>query len=115
MRAQSKDHIPPISWLYCLGAQFFDGGPLPPVWVPACLECNSALGSKKLFTIRERTLYLVGYYTKRYERLLRGESWQDWEIEELSGNLKRDMISWSELQRVIDRRIGILEENLSLR
>ena len=115
MRAQSKDHIPPLSWIYALGSDYFFRAGLLVVWVPSCKECNVALGHKKLFTIRERTLYLVGYYTKRYEPFLHGEAWNDQEIDELKGNLKKDISHYADLQRVVDRRLAILEENAQMR
>ena len=85
------------------------------VWVPACAECNRELGSKRLFSIKERTLYLIGRYAKKYERFLKGTMWEDFEIDELTGTMKHHVQDFSTMERAIDRRLAILEENLKVR
>lgn len=113
--ANERDHIPPLSWIAALGQEYFESRRLMTVWVPACKECNASLGSKKLFTIKERTVFLLGYYLKKYEKLMRAEVWEDYEIDRLNGRLKQTIERFSILQIALDRRIAILEENVQVR
>ena len=113
--AQSRDHIPPLAWMYCLGPGYFERERLLVVWVPCCLECNSALGDQKLFTIKERTFYLLRYYEHKFEKLHEFPRWHDHEIGELHGRLKQ-FIENSETYRAgAGRRLSILAENCDVR
>src|SRR3990167_11279199 len=114
-RAQERDHIPPLSWLYCLGSDYFLERGLLICWVPSCKECNKELSDNKLFSIKERTLHLLGRYVLKYDPFLKGTAWNDEQLEELTGGLKRDVSRFADYQKAIDRRIGILEENIVLR
>ena len=113
--ASTKDHIPPVVWLEALGPSYFDSRGLLVVWVPSCRECNVALGSNKLFSIRERTGYLIDYYIKKYGKLATVAKWTQEELDELRGRLKQATTIFAEHQLGIDRRLAILEENYSLR
>ena len=113
--AEDKDHIPPIRWLAALGSAYFLERGLLIVKVPSCKECNQELGGNKLFSIRERTRYLIGRYCKKYGKYLKGTPWEDWELNELSGRLAEYINTHATLERAIDRRLAILEENLRVR
>ena len=107
--AESKDHIPPLVWIDALGPSWFDERGLLVVWVPSCLECNNYLGSRKLFTIRERTIYLIGKYEEKYKSFRRNTAWEDDDLKGLTGRLKIEMANFKVIQDGIDRRISILE------
>ena len=113
--AQTKDHIPPITWLYALGTRYFDDRGLLVVWVPACKQCNSLIGDKKLFTIHERTVYLWRKYVELYKNIVINPAWDDYEINTLRGRLKDEIGNFANCQRAADRRLAILEENIGMR
>ena len=113
--ADSIDHAPPVTWAFSLGSEYFYKRKIELVKVPACRECNIELASKKLFTVKERTVYLAERYRHKYVSLLYGRPWSARELDELTGNLKRDLTTWAQLQHVIHRRIALIEENASLR
>lgn len=101
--------------MYCLGPSYFDSRRLLVVWVPCCLECNSALSDQKLFTIKERTFYLLRYYEDKFEKLREFPHWQDHEIGELRGRLKQFIEDSEEYRTAAGRRLSILAENCDVR
>jgi hypothetical protein len=98
-----------------LGYSYFDNAGLLVVKVPSCIECNSLLSNRKLFTIKERTVFLIGRYEVLYKAFRTGIAWQDAEVRTFTGRLKNSIAEFAEWQRGIDRRISILEENAALR
>ena len=114
-RAQSRDHIPPLVWLYCLGPSYFERDGLLIVWVPACLQCNVALTDRRLFTIAERTAFLLQFYTDRYAAILQTPVWDDAQLGELRGQLKERIGTSEEFRKGITRRLAILAENNKVR
>jgi hypothetical protein len=45
--------------------------------VPACSECNHALGARPLFEVRERAEFLLGWYEFRWRSKLKLPEWED--------------------------------------
>jgi hypothetical protein len=45
--------------------------------VPACGECNHALGARPLFGVRERAEFLLGWYEPRWRSKLKLPEWED--------------------------------------
>lgn len=113
--AQARDHVPALTWLAALGRSYFEERGLLVIWVPSCNECNTILCDERLFTIRERTLFLLRKYLKRYDKFMGGEIWNEYEISELGGRLQQAIGDFALCQQFIDRRIAILEENARLR
>lgn len=74
--ADTKDHVPAVSCVHAVGADQFKDFYV----VPACRECNSALGDKWLNTTQDRALFLQTWYRDRYQAAL---STPDWSAEEL--------------------------------
>lgn len=113
--SQSKDHIPPISWLDSLGVSYFKKENLLLVWVPCCFLCNNLLSDKQLFTVKERTDFLLKSYTKRYKRIISLPKWESWELNELSGRLKHN-VSKSEIFKLnVINKLIVLSENCQMR
>jgi hypothetical protein len=56
--------------------------------VPCCVECNSILGGRPLFGLRDRARYLVLAYTKRLAPYNRIPEWTERELSELEYNLR---------------------------
>ena len=110
--ANSTDHVPPLQWVYALGTEYFEAKKIALLLVPACLECNETLSSKRLFTLRERCSYLIDRYSKKHNRLLRNTVWTSEELDELGRTLRPKIESFAICQLSIDRRIQILEENV---
>ena len=76
--------------------------------VPCCNECNLILSSNWLPSISERAGYLIEKYNKKYKKLLSRPDWEDWEINELKGNLKRKILSNIENKKIIQERLKFL-------
>jgi hypothetical protein len=84
--ADTIDHVPPKSArpiILQLEAKRWDF-----VEVEACHECNSALGSRYLWTLAERKQFIKNWLKKRYARFLRSPEWSDEDKEELGYSLK---------------------------
>ena len=109
---ETEDHIPPVSWAYCFGADHFTERGIQFLKVPACLECNVFLGDKELFTIRHRTEELLAHYKKKYRRFLRHKRWSVEELDDLGYTLGSKVESVSTVQIAVKRRIQILEEEV---
>lgn len=60
--------------------------------VPACRECNSAIGGKMLTTIKERRECAHRHIRKKYKRLLGMPNWSEEELAEVSEDLKQDIL-----------------------
>ena len=99
---ESKDHIPPISRA--------DDFPLAErIIVRACIECNSVLGARLLIKIEERAKFLFEKYKVRYRKILGMPDWDEDEIEELQGMLKRKIILAVKRKKNAIRRLANLE------
>lgn len=85
--AQSIDHVPPRDARPFI-AEFDLLTKFPYVEVDACGECNSALGNRALWTIKERKTFIKQYLKRKYSRYLKLPEWEDCEISELGYNLK---------------------------
>lgn len=88
--SDTYDHIPPI----CMAGRgascgVEDAGPF--IKVPACLECNSTLGSSGLLSIEKRRAYIKGRLRKKYKHFLRIPNWDEDELGELSPEFARDV------------------------
>lgn len=114
-QAESRDHIPPLVWIEALGLSWFEERNLATVWVPSCIECNNLLRDERLFTIGERTSWLLRQYEKRYQGILQAPKWTEVEINELRGRLRKSIREWSTAKLGIGRRLIILSENEILR
>ncbi len=87
MPASSIDHIPPRHMRRQFSA--IDLSAVHEREVPACLECNSALGARPLLTITERRDYVKAWLRRRYTKYLKIPNWTDAELLELGENLRR--------------------------
>lgn len=113
--AQNRDHVPPLVWVESLGQSWFYEASIPLVWVPSCAECNILLGAERLFTIAERTAWLLRKYETRYQQLLSSPRWTQGEINELTGRTKKAIERWAQIRLNLGRRLVILSENERVR
>ena len=84
--ASSLDHVPPLSSMDNLDYDYRKKHSIPCALLPCCMDCNAALGDRKLFTAMERLQYLESYYEAKLMK--QRKLWSDDEIEELGGSLK---------------------------
>lgn len=106
--SDTVDHCPPLSLLYANGADFFRRKGCDLLVVPACRECNAALGPRPIFHIGARREFIRQKYVRRYFKMLDSARWTPEERHELGYNL-RDIVDKAEGQRLrIKRRLGFL-------
>lgn len=104
MPANSVDHVPPTSVrpiLVGMGVQRWDF-----VEVSACGECNSAIGAKALWTVRERKAWVKQFLKRKYRRVLSLPDWTGEEIEELGRGLQDHVKATSALKKLTQGRLG---------
>lgn len=83
--ADTVEHCPPVS---IVGPEIEERYKDLLLLVPACNECNAALGNRYLLTLEDRAEWLVSYYKRKYKKFNRAVAWDDDELEELTGGLK---------------------------
>lgn len=77
------------------------------VVVPACRDCNRALGGQPLFTIQERRAYIRARLWRKFGQLIGMPGWKDEELEELGPSLRRHIKARLHQKAHIIRRIGM--------
>lgn len=110
---QSLDHVPPLKYACDIDLDKFHENGHDLFLVPACNECNRILGSKPLFTIAERVMYLYEKYAANADKIQ--TLWDEEEIEELGRNVRlivkaRD----NEVRRMINKAQKLEERLLSI-
>ena len=102
--ANSVDHVPPRSQrdrLVALGLalqyDFFE--------VPACRECNSVLGARPLWTLRERRAYIKRMLKRRYADVLKIPDWTDSELAQMSPMMQTYILNGIEVREFIRQRV----------
>ena len=74
--------------------------------VPCCRECYSLLLDRAwLGTFAERRDFVRCVLANRYARILHAPRWTAAEIDELEGNLKKQVIELQQLRDVIENRL----------
>lgn len=108
------DHVPPISLVAKIGTKKLRELKVDLYKVPCCDFCNSALNAVRLASFEERLVYLYNYINKRLDKQT---VWSEYELEEITGNLKR-MIQGKQYKikteliarlRVIETKLAALE------
>lgn len=89
LSADSRDHLRPR----VVAAMIAGGLPsptpfLPNRTVPACGECNSALGARIYPSIPARQRAVRAYLRRKYRRVLEMPTWTESELAELDGSLR---------------------------
>lgn len=103
LRADTKDHVPPQCvrpFLERVRETRFKF-----LLVPACRECNCALGAKTLWTVRERKDYIKRWLEERYARVLAIPGWTDEEIKAVGPNLQTEVMAGLALRDLTRRRL----------
>ena len=93
MPADSVDHVPP-RYIRAQLAQV-ELKPVTVVEVPACRECNCALGARPLLTVGHRRAWIKDWLKRRYRTYLNIPNWTEEELAEfgegLRGKVRRGM------------------------
>lgn len=84
--ADTTDHVPPRSARAILLEFSVERWPF--IEVPACHECNCALGARPLWTLPERKAFVKKWIRKRYRYYLNLPEWTEREVSKLGYNLK---------------------------
>jgi hypothetical protein len=85
--AQGVDHIPPRvarAELIALGIDKWDF-----LEVPACSECNSALGGRPIWILTARKEFIKKWLRRRYAKYLAIPAWTDEQRKDLGSNLSQ--------------------------
>ena len=104
--ATQVDHVPALDTVESYGERHFIGYRF--VTVPCCPECNSALGSKPLATVKLRAAVLLGHYADKYSKLLLNPVWKE-ELYDLEGRLREYVQTAQDHKLLVERRIEYLE------
>lgn len=103
MPADTVDHVPPrhmrvqIQALGLVGIQERE--------VPACRECNSALGARPLLTVTERRDYMKDFIRRRYKSVLRMKDFTEEELLELGESLRGMIRRNLSMRQIIQQRL----------
>lgn len=73
--------------------------------VPACKECNGLLSSAAVHTVEERASYLYTRYMKKYRREINAPDWSPTEIKQLTGTLKKQVVSKEKHKKLINSKL----------
>lgn len=100
-----RDHVIPFSML---SLEKRGGKPCASVGMttPSCHECNNILSDLFFETLHDRCEYANKRIRRRYSKLLHMETWQDWELNEIKGKLRRYVICKQEERNVAVDRVS---------
>ncbi len=102
---QTEDHVPPISIVYNLGSDYFIDNDIEFKLYPSCMQCNSMLCNKKLYSIKQRALYIAVRLEKKYTHYLDFAQWTHDELQELGRGLSDYVSTAQDLKTYYERRI----------
>ena len=109
------DHVPPISWAYSLGYKYMtEEEDAPFIKIPCCNECNSLLGAKNLFTVKERKQYIASSLRQRYRKIRENPIWDMEDIVELGDGLQKYVKNIADYRLHIERRIDWSESDVNI-
>ena len=95
--AQSKDHLIPTNWT---GRE----GRARVLTVPACLQCNSAIGDTPVFAIDKRRAIAQAHISRKYRKVLARPDYSNDDLMEFEGRLRQAVkAGLAEKQSVRDR------------
>lgn len=110
--ADSKDHVPSLSFVAEMGTMHCFDNKIPLVLVPSCRECNSILGNKLLPTFEERRHFIAKKLKTRYGKYARLRKWDFDEIAEIGRGLKPLLCGMQDARSIALRRIAFAESEI---
>lgn len=105
--AWTIDHCPPVSWLESTRMHYMIRRKIGFYTVRCCSECNTALGSKGLFTLLERVSFLRKKLEDKYEKQV--NLWAEDELLEMSPMFAKAIRGRSVLQKILLGRVQALQ------
>jgi len=111
--ADTKDHIPPISIAYALGADRLNRRNFQLWKVTCCKECNSVLGDRFILSPERRGKWLYEYYLRKRYKKLAQNGWARFsqeELEEFGPNLQSFLKNCEDIRSWMERRFSYMED-----
>jgi len=108
-----KEHVTPLSWIeYTLEMRAcgFEIEVPKEVIVPSCHECNCIAGDIVFKSFKEKKEYIKEHLYKKYKKFLRYPEWEEKEIMELDGNLRKQVFIQNEIVKSIKLRLSNLKK-----
>jgi hypothetical protein len=105
LTCDSVDHVPPKS----ARLEIISTGLVmkyPFIEVPACRECNSALGARGFWTIKERREYIKSYLKEKYGKYLILPKWSPSDLDDVSKSLGVFIKNSLVLKEIIKERLN---------
>lgn len=115
VRAASRDHIIPFCHNNYSDRQRNQHDYSMEDVVPTCRECNTTLAHLWLPSIAERASHLKFHYESKYKKLLNAPDWTEEELEEITGNLKRHVVSLQRKKKFTHARISVLSSVMEMK
>ena len=100
-----RDHVIPVS--YSSVKRHYNGHT-----VPACRECNNLLNDRFILDINARRAYILAKLEQRYKKLIKSPEWDDWELDELSPNMRKQVKAHQEHKHLIMDRCAWIRATL---
>lgn len=97
--ARSVDHLMPSTWTGF-------GHRASVLTVPACQQCNSAIGDSYAMSISDRRKIAQAYIAKRYRKVLSRPDFSEDELSEFEGNLRAAVLGGLEEKRIVQDRLN---------
>lgn len=102
---ESKDHVPAVCHAY-------NYPEYERIIVRCCIFCNGLLGARFLPTLFDRCNFLLFKFHFKFRKVLSMPHWEEEEIEDLNGRLKRSVILGMKRKKDAIKRIKKLQELL---
>lgn len=102
-----QDHIPPISQAHRFE---YTAEPLEFILVPACGECNRALGAALINDLALRRRFLYDRYSTKYSELLGAPEWSEEELDKMGPGMKTHILDRGTKMKIVNRRLYMLRE-----
>lgn len=98
------DHVPPIHLADRLCSE--EQAQIDFKKLPACTECNVALGGRLLKTVSDRRRHVLRYLRQKYAKFVRMPEWTEEELGTLDPNMADDVRRHARHSRWVKSRIA---------
>jgi hypothetical protein len=73
--------------------------------VPCCGDCNRTAGCHPFLGVKEKRTFIQSRLQERHKKILKSRIWDDDELEEITGNLRREIIKTMRNRLILEYRI----------
>lgn len=108
-QAQEIDHVYPVSLIRNLDTtnpRVFRHLRHVLYMVPACSDCNRIAGNKPFLHIKEKRAWIQKEISRKYKKILRCRIWDEEELSEVKGNVRREIIKAMRNRLILEHRIS---------